>query len=372
MGARVAVAGASGYAGGELLRLLAAHPDIEIGPVAAASSAGRPVTDVHPHLSPAGRPGLRAAPHAAPLSGADLVFLALPAGESAALAAQLPGPVEGRRPGPRLQAGRPGRLGQVLSRPARRPVGLRAARAARRPGPDPGRRPGRRTGLLRHGGDPGPGAAAGRGPGRAVRHRDRGRIRNVRRRPDGPARAARQRGDGRGQRVPGRRRAPAHARDRAGARRGGRRWPGVADGTPQPAEGRPRYVDRGRTGRRDPSRSASPRCWPRCRAASWPPARPGWPAAPAPERSGTRSPAPTPASRSCALLPEGSWPTTAATAGSNAVHLQVAADQHAGRAVAVAALDNLGKGAAGQAVQCANLMLGLPETAGLTANGVAP
>ena len=72
------------------------------------------------------------------------------------------------------------------------------------------------------------------------------------------------------------------------------------------------------------------------------------------------------------LLPEGSWPTTAATAGSNAVHLQVAADQHAGRAVAVAALDNLGKGAAGQAVQCANLMLGLPETAGLTANGVAP
>jgi len=72
------------------------------------------------------------------------------------------------------------------------------------------------------------------------------------------------------------------------------------------------------------------------------------------------------------LLPEGSWPTTAATAGSNAVHLQVAADQHAGRAVAVAALDNLGKGAAGQAVQCANLMLGLAESAGLTVNGVAP
>ena len=62
----------------------------------------------------------------------------------------------------------------------------------------------------------------------------------------------------------------------------------------------------------------------------------------------------------------------AATAGSNAVHLQVAADLHAGRAVAVAAIDNLGKGAAGQAVQVANLMLCLPETAGLSANGVAP
>jgi len=72
------------------------------------------------------------------------------------------------------------------------------------------------------------------------------------------------------------------------------------------------------------------------------------------------------------VLPEGSWPTTAATAGSNAVHLQAAADAHAGRAVVVAALDNLGKGAAGQAVQAANLMLGLPETAGLTAQGVAP
>ena len=72
------------------------------------------------------------------------------------------------------------------------------------------------------------------------------------------------------------------------------------------------------------------------------------------------------------MLPEGRWPTTAATVGSNAVHLQAAADAHAGRAIVVAALDNLGKGAAGQAVQAANLMLGLPETAGLTAQGVAP
>ena len=72
------------------------------------------------------------------------------------------------------------------------------------------------------------------------------------------------------------------------------------------------------------------------------------------------------------LLPEGRWPATAATNGSNMAHLQAAADPHAGRAVVVAALDNLGKGAAGQAVQAANLMLGLPETAGLSFQGVAP
>ena len=72
------------------------------------------------------------------------------------------------------------------------------------------------------------------------------------------------------------------------------------------------------------------------------------------------------------VLPEGRWPATAATAGSNAALLQAAADARTGRATVISAIDNLGKGAAGQAVQAANLMLGLPETAGLTAQGVAP
>ncbi len=72
------------------------------------------------------------------------------------------------------------------------------------------------------------------------------------------------------------------------------------------------------------------------------------------------------------VRPPGRWPHTAAVSGSNGCQLQVAADRAAGRAVVVAAIDNLGKGAAGQALQCANLMLGLPESAGLTANGVAP
>ena len=72
------------------------------------------------------------------------------------------------------------------------------------------------------------------------------------------------------------------------------------------------------------------------------------------------------------VLPEGHWPQTSSVGGSNAVHLQCAVDRHSGRVVVVSALDNLCKGAAGQALQNANLILGLDETAGLSANGVAP
>jgi len=72
------------------------------------------------------------------------------------------------------------------------------------------------------------------------------------------------------------------------------------------------------------------------------------------------------------LLPPGQWPRTADVLGSNSVHLQVALDERTGRVVAVAAVDNLTKGTAGAAVQCANLALGLPETTGLPTIGVAP
>src|SRR2546423_5685304 len=87
MGARVAVAGASGYAGGELLRLLAGHPDVEIVAVTAHERAGEPLAAVHPQLA-LDRP-LRATEPTA-FAGADLVFLALPHGRSAAVAAALP------------------------------------------------------------------------------------------------------------------------------------------------------------------------------------------------------------------------------------------------------------------------------------------
>ena len=72
------------------------------------------------------------------------------------------------------------------------------------------------------------------------------------------------------------------------------------------------------------------------------------------------------------LLPAGRQPHTAATFGSNSVQLQAAVDLDSGRVIVTSALDNLGKGAAGQAVQNANLMLGLDETTGLSANGIAP
>lgn len=73
-----------------------------------------------------------------------------------------------------------------------------------------------------------------------------------------------------------------------------------------------------------------------------------------------------------ALLPEGQWPTTAMTLGANTALVQVAVDRAAGRVVTVTALDNLVKGTAGAAVQSMNIALGLPQTLGLTTEGVAP
>jgi N-acetyl-gamma-glutamyl-phosphate reductase len=72
------------------------------------------------------------------------------------------------------------------------------------------------------------------------------------------------------------------------------------------------------------------------------------------------------------LLPAGQWPQTKSVVGSNAVHVQVTVDEAAGRLVAVGAVDNLAKGTGGAAVQCMNLALGLPEGSGLTTVGLAP
>ena len=65
-------------------------------------------------------------------------------------------------------------------------------------------------------------------------------------------------------------------------------------------------------------------------------------------------------------------PSTKWTQGSNAVHLTARYDARTGRVLAIAALDNLVKGAAGQMIQCANLMLGLDEEAGLPKVGLWP
>jgi N-acetyl-gamma-glutamyl-phosphate reductase len=72
------------------------------------------------------------------------------------------------------------------------------------------------------------------------------------------------------------------------------------------------------------------------------------------------------------VLPAGVQPRTGDTVGSNGVLIQVDVDERAGRAVVVVALDNLGKGNAGAAIQSLNISLGLPEDLGLTTIGVAP
>ncbi|MGV8886438.1 MAG: N-acetyl-gamma-glutamyl-phosphate reductase [Microbacteriaceae bacterium] len=72
------------------------------------------------------------------------------------------------------------------------------------------------------------------------------------------------------------------------------------------------------------------------------------------------------------VLPFGHFPRTADTVGANVALIGIAIDEAAGRVVTVTAIDNLVKGTAGAAVQSANLALGLSETAGLTTNGVAP
>src|SRR6478609_9634631 len=85
---RVAVAGASGYAGGELLRLLLGHPGVEICALTGASNAGQTLGALQPHLLPlAGR--VLEETSVETLSGHDVVFLALPHGQSGAIAAAL-------------------------------------------------------------------------------------------------------------------------------------------------------------------------------------------------------------------------------------------------------------------------------------------
>lgn len=92
MGIRVAVVGASGYAGGELLRLLARHPDLDVVTVTGQTSVGRTVGEVQPHIATfAGLVFQETTPEV--LAGHDVVFLALPHGQSGAVADRLPADV---------------------------------------------------------------------------------------------------------------------------------------------------------------------------------------------------------------------------------------------------------------------------------------
>ena len=187
MGLRVAVAGASGYAGGELLRLVLGHPDLELGAVCAGNAAGRPVLELHPGLLALA--DLTFAPTDPDLlSAADLVFLALPHGESAGVVAQLP-------PGlPVVDLGADFRLrdAQALGAPTTAPSTRTPARGPTACPSCPARAPRsrdvpprRQPRLLRDRGGPGARAAARRRPGGARRRGRRGRVRDDRRRPQG-------------------------------------------------------------------------------------------------------------------------------------------------------------------------------------------
>ena len=86
---RVAVAGASGYAGGEVLRLLLSHPAVEIGALTGGSNAGQPLSKLQPHLLPLADRVLEETTVDV-LSGHDVVFLGLPHGQSGEIANALP------------------------------------------------------------------------------------------------------------------------------------------------------------------------------------------------------------------------------------------------------------------------------------------
>jgi N-acetyl-gamma-glutamyl-phosphate reductase len=374
MGARVAVAGASGYGGGELLRLLAGHPDLDIAAVTAGSSAGRLVADLHPHLAGAprvaGLPLRRHDPDA--LSGCDLAFLALPAGESAAVANALPDDIKVVDLGPDFRLADAAAWERHYSSPhagrwvtglAELPGGRAAIRAASRVAAPGCYATAAMLALV-------PLVAAGladtadvvvvaasgtSGAGRSLR------TDLLASEVMGSVSAYSVAGAHR--HTPEIEQALAEACTGAGLTADIDPDPGDIDADLGDIDAEPASAVRVSF---TPVLAPMPRgILATCTARLTSPATTSSELREAIARAYEGEPFVT-------LLPPGRWPATASVAGSNGAHLQAAADTRAGRAVVVAAIDNLGKGAAGQAIQDANLMLGLPETAGLTAAGVAP
>jgi N-acetyl-gamma-glutamyl-phosphate reductase len=342
MGFTAAVVGGSGYAGGELLRLLIAHPDITIGPITAAGNAGQRVCDLHPHLSPLGDRVFEAADPDL-LAGADVVFLALPHGESAAIAAAI------------------GDAALIVDLGADHRLGDEAAWAQFYGGAHAGRwtyglpeLPGARAALRTARRIAAPGcyptaAVLGLAPLLAA-----GVVA-----PDDAVIVAASGTTGAGRAL----RPNLMSAEVMGAL-SAYKVGGEHQHTPEIEQALREVAGA------DVSVSFTPVLAPLPRGIlSTATARLSPGADPAAVRAAFAAYA---AEAFVSLLPEGSWPHSGAVIGSNAAHVQATADVHAGRAVVVVAIDNLGKGAAGQAVQCANIALGLPETTGLTAVGVAP
>ncbi|WP_219502229.1 N-acetyl-gamma-glutamyl-phosphate reductase [Nonomuraea ceibae] len=339
---RAAIAGASGYAGGELLRLLLGHPELEIGALTAASSAGSALGSHQPHLPQLADRVIQETTADA-LAGHDVVFLALPHGHSAAVAAQL---------GPAtlvVDCGADHRLADPAAwqefyggeHAGTWPYGLpelpgqrEALRSTRRvavPGCYPtsvllALTPAFAAGLA----EPDVVVVAASGTSGAGKSLKPSLL---------------------GSEVMG----SVSAYSAGGVHR---HTPEMEQGL-SAAAGAPVRV------------SFTPTLAPMSRgilATCTAPARPGV------TRDSLRAAYETAykAEPFVHLLPEGAWPATAMTYGANTAALQVALDERAGRMIAVIAIDNLTKGTAGGAIQSANLALGLPEELGLPTTGVAP
>jgi N-acetyl-gamma-glutamyl-phosphate reductase len=340
MGVTVAIAGASGYAGGELIRLLDAHPEVTVGPLAAASNAGQPVTAVHPQLvSYTDRTFVDT--DASLLASADVVLLALPHGASAAVVAQLPAGL------PVIDLGADFRLSDAAAwahyygsehagcwpyglpeLPGQRAI-LRGVSRIAVPGCHATAVELALAPLL----------AAGLAEPRDVAvvsitgSSGAGRTANV------AFTSAQVMGDV----APYRAGFHQHTAEIVQALSAAARQEVDISFVPILAP-MPRGILATVTARTT---------------------------ARLPEIRGVLEQVYA-AEPFVHLLPEGVMPHTAAVLGSNSCHLQVTVDDSAGRVIVTSAIDNLVKGAAGQAIQCLNLAMGFDETAGLPVNGVAP
>ncbi|MET8009730.1 N-acetyl-gamma-glutamyl-phosphate reductase [Streptomyces sp. NPDC005271] len=342
MAVRAAVAGASGYAGGELLRLLLAHPEVEIGRLTGNSNAGQSLGALQPHLLPLADRVLEPT-GAEALAGHDVVFLALPHGQSAAVAEQLGDGVLVVDCGADFRLADPADWEKFYGSPhaGTWPYGLpelpgaRATLAGARRVAVPGCYPTAVSLALF------PAYAAGLVEPEAVIVAASG--------TSGAGKAPK-----------------PHL---LGSEVMGSMSPyGVGGGhrhTPEMIQNLSAAAGERVSVSFTPTLAPMPRgILATCSAK----ARPG-------VTYETLRAAYDKALRDepfVRLLPEGQWPSTAAVYGSNAALLQVAHDEAAGRAIVISAIDNLTKGTAGGAVQSMNIALGLPEELGLFTIGVAP
>lgn len=342
MAIRAAVAGASGYAGGEVLRLLLAHPQVEIGALTGNSNAGQRLGALQPHLPPlADRILEPTGPEA--LAGHDVVFLALPHGQSAAVAEQLGDEVLIIDCGADFRLEDAGDWERFYGSPhaGTWPYGLPELPGARdalegsKRVAVPGCYPTSVSLALF------PAYAAGLVEPEAVIVAASG--------TSGAGKAPKP--HLLGSEVMG-------AMSPYGVGGGHRHTPEMIQNL-SAAAGEPVSVSF------TPTLAPMPRgILATCSAK----ARPGVTAEAvraAYEKAFQDEPF-------VHLLPEGQWPSTASVYGSNTALIQVALDAAAGRVIAISAIDNLTKGTAGGAVQSMNVALGLPEELGLPTTGTAP